>query len=94
MARRRKLGRIAGRRRLGVEGLESRHLLAVTVQSFPLGLPSTQATGIASGPGGLLWFTETNASPPTGAIGSIDPKTQDIDHVPDPQRRQQPRRGS
>ncbi len=86
MARRAKPARISGRRRPGVERLESRQLLAVTVQSFPLPVPTAQATGITSGPGGLLWFAETTTQKPTtvGAIGSINPTTKAIGEVPIP----------
>ena len=77
------MGRISGRWRPGLEGLEARHLLAVTVQSFPLALPTTQATGITAGPGGLMWFTES-ISATSGAIGSIDPVTKTISTFPIP----------
>src|SRR4051812_41351260 len=49
-------GRSPSRRRLAIEGLEGRRLLAVGIAEFPA--PSDDGTpgAIVAGPGGNLWF--------------------------------------
>ena len=56
-----------------VEGLESRRLLSLTINEYPLAGGAVQH-GIVSGPDGNLWFTE----PLTGRIGEINPTTHAI----------------
>jgi streptogramin lyase len=61
-----------------VEGLESRRLMAVTFNVYPLGTGST-ATSIAEGPDKNIWFT-LNPS----AIGTINPTTGVVAEYPFP----------
>jgi uncharacterized repeat protein (TIGR01451 family) len=61
-----------------VERLESRCLLAVTINEFPLPTANSGATGITAGPDGNLWFTEAGFSGATGSgnkIGQINPSS-------------------
>ena len=58
-----------------IEGLESRELLAVTINMFPLPLGTVDnATGIAAGPDDALWFGEDSFQglppPQVGRIGA------------------------
>jgi virginiamycin B lyase len=71
-----------------VEVLESRRLLSVTINEFPL--PDTAnagCTGITAGPDGNLWFTEAGLSGVSGsgnAIGQINPTSHVIKQFPLP----------
>ena len=60
-----------------IEGLESRRLLSVVVNEYPLD-GGAQQQGIIAGPDGNLWFTE----PSTGKIGQINPTTHAIMEFP------------
>lgn len=75
-------GRLASRarrRRLGLEPLEERALLAV-VTEFPIPTSGSQPSNIVAGPDGNLWFTETGAN----AIGKLDPTTGQVTEIPIP----------
>jgi len=52
-----------------LEALESRSLLSVTIQEFPVLTPASRPFGIAAGSDGNLWFTESAAD----KIGRITP---------------------
>ncbi len=66
------------RARLRVEGLESRCLLSLTINEFPV--PSAgEPVGITAGPDGNLWFTELDVN-----IGQINPTTHAITEFPLP----------
>ena len=66
-------GRRAARRarRPGLEGLESRQLLAVSIAEFPTQLVGAHPTSITAVADGNLWFT----LPQDNEIGSINPTT-------------------
>ena len=70
-------------RRLLVEGLESRCLLSVTINEFPIPTPDTRPLGITEGPDGNLWFTEANDANPR-RIGEINPTTHVVNEFPIP----------
>jgi streptogramin lyase len=63
--------RRSSRRRLGVEGLESRCLLSATptIRDFPIPTPVGDPAGITAGPDGSLWFAELEGN----RIGRITP---------------------
>ena len=53
------------RRRLQFEALESRRLLAVTINEFPVTPPGAYpsfAGGLEAGPDGNMWFTGRNTT--------------------------------
>jgi streptogramin lyase len=60
--------------RFRVEGLESRWLMAVTINEFPVPTTGSDPTDIASGPDGNLWFTEALGN----KIGRINPTTHAV----------------
>jgi uncharacterized repeat protein (TIGR01451 family) len=66
--------------RLEVERLESRRLLAVTINEFPIPTFLSEPSGIVSGPDGNLWFTELDGN----KIGEINPITHAINEFPIP----------
>src|SRR5262249_48734043 len=68
--------------RLQVEGLESRCLLSVTINEFPILTTNSGPLGITTGPDGNLWFTETNGNPQH--IGQINPTTHVVTEFPTP----------
>jgi uncharacterized repeat protein (TIGR01451 family) len=79
-----RLGRVSGEsrrhsRRLQIECLESRCLLSVTINEFPLN-PNSQPIGITAGPDGNLWFTEFLGN----QVGEINPTTHAIAEFPIP----------
>jgi streptogramin lyase len=55
----------------GVEGLESRQLLAFGVTQYPLNMTTDALHGMVTGSDGNLWFTAANQT----AIGMFDPRT-------------------
>src|SRR5512135_1546470 len=74
----------AVRRRLGVEGLEPRRLLAVAIAEFPVPTAGGGPLEIAAGPDGNLWFTEgatdqigqaTKTTTTTQLVSSANPST-------------------
>jgi streptogramin lyase len=67
---------------LVVEGLESRCLLAVTINEFPLPVANSLPGGITAGPDGNLWFCEERGV--TDQIGQINPTTHAIAEYPTP----------
>jgi streptogramin lyase len=68
--------------RLLVEALESRRLLSVTINEFPVTKPSNVIlTFITTGPDGDLWFSELNGAPGAG-IGRLDPNADVITDIP------------
>ena len=73
MIRRKIGGRGADRRRPGVEGLESRRLMAVTSVAFPI---ASQANAISAGLDNNLWFTEDQT------IGAINPANGFVGQLP------------
>lgn len=90
MARRKTLRRGAGRsNRPGVEGLESRQLLAVTLVQQPLPSAADNPTSIVRGPDNNLYFTVpavvVNSVPnPVASIGVINPFTKAVFEFPTP----------
>jgi uncharacterized repeat protein (TIGR01451 family) len=67
--------------RLRVEGLESRCLLSVTINEFPIPTARSGPTDIVTdGDNGALWFTEGSGN----KIGEIGPTTHAIDEFPLP----------
>ncbi len=66
--------------RLHVEGLESRCLLAVTINEFLIPTAHSSPLSITAGPDGNLWFTESSAN----KIGEIDTTTHVITEFPVP----------
>src|SRR5262245_56392152 len=80
-ARRRSADRVRARPRL--EGLEDRCLLSPTITEFPIPTASSGPWGIATGPDGNLWFTETEAN----KIGMINPTTHATTAFPLPRDR-------
>ena len=85
MRRRGLVQRRAGRgRRPGVEGLESRRLMAVTYSLYPID-PGSQPNSITVGSDNRLWFTVPNfrRSPPD-EIGAIDPRSGVVSYYPTP----------
>jgi hypothetical protein len=71
--------RVRRRRRPMLEPLESRQLLT-TIAEVPVKTPGAGPSGIAAGPDGNLWFTETVAN----QIGEINPTTHAITEFPVP----------
>jgi virginiamycin B lyase len=69
-----------------VEGLESRQLLALTINEFPVPSANSAPLGIASGPDGNLWFSEQFAS----KIGQINPTTHAIAEFSTPSTHSRP----
>jgi virginiamycin B lyase len=69
----------APRRRPLIESLESRQLLSVTINEFPIPTNGADPVDIVSGPDGNLWFTEV-----AGKIGQINPTTHAIAEFPVP----------
>lgn len=67
------------RRRLDVEPLEGRRLLA-TIVEYPLPAVTSGPFAIAPGPGGQMWFLEQGAN----QVASIDPVTHAISATPIP----------
>ena len=68
-------GRTARRRgQPRVEGLESRCLLSVTINEFPLPAGYNNPTGITTGSDGNLWFTERSSD----KIGQLNPTTHAV----------------
>ena len=63
-----------------IEGLESRCLLSVTINQFPVPTQPSVNEDIASGPDGNLWFTENLGN----KIGQINPTTHAITEFPIP----------
>src|SRR5579871_2172246 len=62
MVRRKRERRWSGRaNRPGVEGLETRQLLAVTFNQFPLAAAEDQPTSVVSGTDGNLYYTGTGS---------------------------------
>jgi len=69
------------RRRPGVEALEGRALLSLTIQTHPIpATPGLAVGAIVSSPDGDVWFTEgllgialLNPPPPTGEVGVLSP---------------------
>ena len=72
--------------RLQVESLESRRLLAVTVNEFPVPTANSAPLAITAGPDGNLWFTEQHGS----AIGQINPTTHTVTEFPTPSAQSEP----
>jgi virginiamycin B lyase len=62
-----------------IESLESRRLLSVTINEFPIPTSGGDPVDIVSGPDGNLWFTEV-----AGKIGQINPTTHAIAEFPVP----------
>ena len=54
--------RVRPARRLQVECLETRNLLSVAINEFPIPTPGSDPAGITTGPDGNLWFTEADAA--------------------------------
>jgi streptogramin lyase len=74
-------GRVAARarhRKLGLELLEERALMAAAVTEFPVLTAGSQPYGIVTGPDGNVWFTEASAS----NIGKIAPATGAVTEFP------------
>lgn len=67
-------------RRLGVEGLESRRLLAIQITQFPVTGTSPDAQSITEGPDGNLWFGDES----TSSIGVFNPVAQSTVYIPTP----------
>jgi streptogramin lyase len=71
-----------------IEGLETRALLALLGTDYSLASPFSRPQQIVSGPGGNLWFDESEAIYQNGAvpfyyaIGAINPKTHAIVEFP------------
>src|SRR6516225_6896295 len=65
-----------------VEALESRCLLSVTINEFPILTSNSAPLGITAGPDGNLWFTETNGNP--RHVGEINPTTHVVTEFPTP----------
>ena len=61
------------------EALESRHLLAVTINEFPV-TPTSSPFEMTKGPDNNLWFTDRG----TDSIGMINPTTHAVTefHLP------------
>jgi streptogramin lyase len=70
----------ARRRRPGVEGLESRRLLAVSIQEYPIPTVAGDPTAITTGSDGNLWFTEAIGN----KIGVMNPTTHATEEFPIP----------
>jgi virginiamycin B lyase len=76
MARGKNIRRDAARRtRPGIEGLESRRLMAVSFQVAEFPSTADAPTSIAYGPDGQYWFTLSASSAGPARIGSINPTT-------------------
>src|SRR6516165_7909527 len=67
-------------RRLLVEGLESRCLLSLTINEFPVPTVAGQPFGITAGPDSNLWFTEFVGN----QIGQLNPTTHAFAEFPIP----------
>jgi virginiamycin B lyase len=63
--------------RLQIEGMESRFLLSVIINEFPVSTTAAGPNEITAGPDGNLWFTEAFGSGAV-SIGQINPTTQAI----------------
>jgi Bacterial Ig-like domain len=72
--------RVRPARRLQVECLETRNLLSVAINEFPIPTPDSAPVGITTGPDGNLWFTEIGV----GKIGQINPTTHAFAEFPIP----------
>ena len=59
---------------LSLEPLETRRLLAVTVDIYPLLTKTFNPIGVTDGPDGNIWFTE----PYTNSVGFINPSTHAV----------------
>ena len=80
-------GRTARRRgQPRVEGLESRCLLSVTINEFPLPAGYNNPTGITTGSDGNLWFTERSSD----KIGQLNPTTHAVVEFTTPTAASQP----
>lgn len=71
-----------------IEGLESRCLLALTINEFPVPTADSFPNGITAGPDGEIWFTEQAAN----KIGRINPTTHAFAEFPNPTSGGQPNR--
>ncbi len=58
-------------RRPGIERLEDRRLMAVTITDIPLASSTTQINGVAAYPDGNIWFTATSPA----ELGVLHPAT-------------------
>jgi virginiamycin B lyase len=72
--------RVDRSRRPVVELLESRRLLALSFNEFPIPTPGSDSTWIAGNPNGQLYFAETGAN----QIGQVNPSTFALTEFPIP----------